>query len=164
MKKDKLDADFQEWINFKTEIASKVADLKDDPNSDPNNPNLFGQFQKYHKEEKYKAAFALYLEFIDILKEVRKIKDDPKCVDPDNPVKDAEWLKDKLTDVLKEWIEAAYEHFYWSKTFAEKEPLVQTAQDEYTEFKENYRAELVREAQDVEPEPMKKSAVFTDEP
>ncbi len=102
--------------------------------------------------ENYKALYAYRLEFYSILSEVRQLKQNETTrKTPDVVVvKEPEWLKNVLTECLRNSCLSTYESFYWQQNWIELTEQEKKAAEQYQNFQNMRMDDFIREAQDIE--------------
>lgn len=112
---------------------------------------LYAKAEKLIEAEKYKAVYACSLEFNEVLDaRLSRIPREEKTATRQGKTLDG--MKKELTDGLRAWIIAAYEHFYWHVDWIKKEREAAKKKRLYEKFMETRREDFIREAMDVEAE------------
>ena len=114
--------------------------------------NIYKEAEALLELENYKALYAYRLEFHSILCEVRQLKQNETTgKKPNVPVaKDSKWLKNALTECLRDSCLATYEYFYWQQNWIELTEQEKKAAEQYHNFQNMRMDDFIREAQDIE--------------
>lgn len=107
---------------------------------------LYTKAFEYINQQNYRALYAYRLEFEDVLEKVRRVPGIKAGVQQGRPI---EVMQSELTESLRKWIYAAFEHFYWQDTWLKEKQEETKAKTTYENFKLLRRDDFVREAMDV---------------
>ncbi len=139
VKKACAKAAFEQEKGLSTRIAAWFVDLD----------GMFEEACKFGVAGNYRAVYAYKLEFEKVLDLVSKIPlDRPKGHSGKTGLDD---YKSNLTELLKAWVNAAYQHYLWGEDWLGKHELVVQTKAAYDAFQAERREEFIREAMDVMP-------------
>jgi hypothetical protein len=125
--KDMFDQ-YNEEKAFKQTADGWFAELKD----------LHEQMKSFDDKKKYRSVYAVYLEAEQVWQKINGLTSETPAA-----------LKKKLTDKLREVLQAKDERFRWRQDWLAKAQDVTNAQTNYATFKTTRLRDFIREAEDV---------------
>ena len=140
-KKIQAQEDFENDKKFKDQVTNWFKELDD----------IYKKAEALIDTDKYKEIYAYLLDFEAILNNVRELKkQEAHTQNSPSTVKDPEWLKRVLTQLLGDSCQQSYQYFITQSSIIELTEQEKKNRASYDTFKNNRRVQFVREAQDLE--------------